>query len=222
MQVACPGQGCQSLDLFSRFHQGRRLSCVTDGTFQVKGSPLWAVYSTGFLITDNSCKGEQNHAITRQLCIDSEIYRIELKVIVALQLHCSFCHLIFSPCREMHVKDTHMHTAHTDTHTHTCTHTVVLVIIACMIMSVILLNDDNCCLYKNFIYMYTCQCYERHSFSSILGYYNGSVFVLRNLAVNRVLTCVREFIILEIIMLLTWIQKHLLGICHRYKRCEYL
>ena len=39
--------------------------------------------------------------------------------------------------------------------------------------------------------------------AALLGYYNGSVFVLKNLAVNRVLTCVRDFIILEIIMLLT-------------------
>ena len=54
----------------------------------MKGSSLWplvdSLLSTGLLITDNGCQGEQNETITRQQRIDSKIYRIELEVIVAL------------------------------------------------------------------------------------------------------------------------------------------
>ena len=60
-------------------------------------------------------------------------------------------------------------------------------------MSAILLNDDN--LYKNIIYIHV-----NVMRGTLLAAYwvtnngPGSVFVLRNLAVNRVLTCVRESI----------------------------
>ena len=92
---AHPGQGCyknyklQLTRLHLRFYQEHRKFFGADRPFKVKSSSLWAAYSLldSWSLTTAIKLRLENHSRARQQHIDSKIYRIELKDVVALDLH---------------------------------------------------------------------------------------------------------------------------------------